>query len=163
MARPAINARLIFPMTINAKRHIGQLERRRYFAHRLNFPVAFLTWDILDDVRLMVEINKVRHNIYFCPSNGLFLIPRCPYFLHFRLRRRNKLMASHAGLYRWDHRRFSPPRSAVAILAAHLVLSGMNLMAERNWLTRFELLLLAATRDHKNRHNQNVTICRRNN
>jgi hypothetical protein len=150
MARPAINARLIFPMTVHTVRHICQLERRRRLAHRLNFAVTFLTWDIFDDVRLMIEINKVWHNIYFRPSNWLFLIPRRPYFLHFRLRRRDKLMAAHAGLDRWDHRRFSPPRTAVAILAAHLILSGMNLMAEGNRLTRFELLLLAAARDRKN-------------
>ncbi len=163
MARPAINARLIFPMTVNAIRHICQLERRYHFAHRLNFAVTFLTWNILNDVWLMIEINKVWHNIYFRPSNGNFLIPRRPYFLHLGLCCSNKLMASYASLYRRDHCRFSPPRSAVAILAAHLVLSGMNFMTEGNRLTRFELLLLTSAREHKNGCHQRVTKCCKNN
>jgi len=69
MACVAIDARIVILVASNAIRHVRQLERRCDFAHRLNFAVTFLAGDIFHDVRLMIEINKVRKDIHFCPPN----------------------------------------------------------------------------------------------
>jgi hypothetical protein len=60
MACVAIDARIIIPVASDAIRHIREFEGRCNFAHRLNFTVTFLTRDVFHDVRLMIEIDKVR-------------------------------------------------------------------------------------------------------
>jgi hypothetical protein len=123
-------------MTSNTIRHIRQLEWRRYLTHRLKFAVTFLAWNILQNVGLMIEIDEIRENIDFRPSDGLFLIPRFADFLHFGPSRGNELVATDAGLDRRNHRRSSSPRPAVAILAAHLILARMDFVTECDRLAR---------------------------
>jgi hypothetical protein len=99
MACVAIDARIIVPMASDAIRHVRKFERRRDFTHRLNFTVTFLTWDVFHDMRLMIEIDKVRQHVYFCPPNRHLLIPCFSYLLNLRFRGRDKLMASDACLH----------------------------------------------------------------
>ncbi len=154
MACPAIDARIVVPMASDAIRHVRELERRCDLAHRLNFTVTFLAGDVFHNVRLMIEIDKVREHIYLCPPNRHLLLPCFADLLNLRSRRRNKLMASDAGLHRRNHRSFSSARTAVAILAAHLIVPCMNLMAECDRLTRFQFLLPAAGRDDDDKYNR---------
>ena len=122
--------------------------------HCLDLAVAFLTRNISYDVRLMIEIDKIGQHIHFCPSNGQLLIPCFANLQHFRFRRRNKFMATDAGLHRRDHRRLSPARPAVTVLATHLELTGMDFMAEGDWLTRLQFLFLATVEcDNEGRQN----------
>ena len=99
MACVAIDARIIVPVASDAIRHIREFERRCNFAHGLNFTVTFLTWDVFHDMRLMIEIDKVRQHVYLCPPNRHLLIPCFSYLLNLGLCRRNKLMAADAGLH----------------------------------------------------------------
>ncbi len=137
MACVAIDARVVISVASDTIRHISELERRCDFAHRLNFAVAFLAGNVLHDVRLMIEIDKVRQHIYLCPPDRHLLIPGLADLLNLGLRRRNKLMASDAGLHRWNHCSFSSASSAVAVLTAHLIVPCMNLVAESDRLAGF--------------------------
>ena len=144
MACPAIDARIIIPVASDAIRHIRELERRCDFAHRLNFAVAFLAGDVLPNMRLMIEIDEVWKDIYLCPPNRHLLIPGFADLLNLGFRGSNKLVASDAGLHRRNHGSFSPACTAVAVLAVHLIVPCVNLMAERDRLTRLQFLLPAA-------------------
>ncbi len=144
MACPAIDARIIIPVAADAIRHIRELERRCDFAHRLNFAVAFLAGDVFHNMWLMIEIDEVRKHIYLCPPNRHLLIPGFADLLNLGFRRSDKLMASDAGLHRRYHRSFSSACTAVAVLTTHLIVPRVNLMAERDRLTRLQFLLPAA-------------------
>lgn len=142
MTSPAIDARIVVFVATDAVRHISELERRCDFAHRLNLAMTLLAWDIFQDVGLMVEIDEIGEHIHLCPPNGLFFIPRFSDFLDFGARGCNKLMTADACLHRRNHSGFSSSRSAMTILTAHLVLSGMYFMTERDRLAGLLLTLL---------------------
>ncbi len=154
MACPAIDARVVVPVASDTIRHVCKFERRYDFAHRLNFTMAFLAGDVFHDVRLMIEIDEVREHIHLCPPNRHLLIPCLADLLNLGFRRSNKLMTSHAGLHRRNHRSFSSACTAVAILAAHLIVPRVNLMAERDRLTRLQFLLPAAGCDDEHESNR---------
>jgi len=156
MACPAVDARAVLAMASDTIRHVGELERRNDFAHRLNLAMASLTRNILHDMRLMVEVDKIREDVHPRPPDRLFFIPCFADLLDFGLRCRNKLVATHAGLHRGNHRSLPSACAAVAILTAHLVVAGVNLMAESDRLTRLEFRLFAAGKDDKdNRSGKN--------
>ena len=144
-------------MTLHAVRHICKFERRSDFAHRLDLAVAFLTWNVLQNMRLVIEIDKIGKDVHFRPANRLLFIPRFADLLDLRLRRGDQLMTSDASLHRWDHRSFSPTRPAVTVLAAHLILAGVDLMAEGYRLARLQFMLLASDRSEEGHpHDRNT-------
>jgi len=149
MACPAIDARIILPVASHAIRHVGKFERRSNFAHRLNLAMAPLAWNVFHDVRLMVEIDKIRKDVHPCPPNRLFFIPCLADLLNFWFRCCDKLMASHAGLHGGNHRGLPAARATVAILAVHLVIAGVYFVAERDRLAGLERPFLTAGNDHK--------------
>ena len=144
MTGVAIDAGIIVPMASDAIRHIREFERRCNFAHGLNFTVTFLAGNVFHDVRLVIEIDKVRQHVYFCPPDRRLLVPRFADLLNLRPRRSDELMTTHACLNRGNHRGFASARPAVTILAAHLIIPSMDLVAEGDRLAGLQFFLAAA-------------------
>ncbi|MGB2867749.1 MAG: hypothetical protein WBD36_04815 [Bacteroidota bacterium] len=136
MARITIYAGAILPVAIHTPCHIIDLQGRSHLGHRSDVPVTFLALNTFGNVRIVVEIDKVRKVIDFRPSNRLMRFPRLSYFYNFGLCRCNEFVAAHACLDRWDIGVWTPPNTAMTILAVDFVIAGMADMAECDRLAR---------------------------
>ena len=123
-------------MTIHAPCHVVDFPGRSYLWHGGNIPVTLLTLNAFCNVRVVIEIDKVRNMIDPRPTNRFLRFPCLSYFDNFRLRRCNELMATHACLNGRDVGVWTTPNSAVTILAVHLVVTRMSCMTEGDWLAR---------------------------
>jgi hypothetical protein len=121
-------------VTLNAKRHIGQVDRRPDLGHTLHFSVAFLAGNAPSDVRIVVEENEIADDIDAHPPDRLIALIRLTNPRDLRFRGGHKLVTAHTEPHRWYARCSPAANAAVAILALHFVVAGMNLMAERDGL-----------------------------
>lgn len=127
-------------MTLHAKRHVGQVDRRPDLGHRLYFSVAFLAGNAPGDVRIVVEVYEIADDIDAHPPDRLIALIRLTNPRDLRFVRGHKLMTAHAEPDRWYARCGPTANAAVAILALHFVFAGMNFMAERDGLAGTGLL-----------------------
>lgn len=116
--------------------------------------MADLTIDSLGDMRVVIEVDKIRDAVHFHPWNRLLAFPGLPHFDNFRFRCCDELMTTHARLHRRNVRMRSTSHPAMAVLTRDLKLARMRCMAECNRLTRARLLSLARRKreaeDHGN-------------
>ena len=83
MTRPAIDARLMLPVTVEAPAHF-YLTRPGDTRHACDVPMALAANTADADMHHVREIDEVRHPVDPYPGNGLFILPERHEFLNFR-------------------------------------------------------------------------------
>ena len=105
------------------------------------------------DMPLMGEMGMPREVVDPNPLDRLLLVPRLAQLPDLGLVRAispaDDQVAAHAGLHRWDARLGGHVDGVVAVLTLNLVLAGVNIVAEEDWLARSAQVAAVGRRDNR--------------
>src|SRR2546428_153150 len=115
----------------------GDLVHLRHGAHvAVAVDAALGAQDL--DVALVREAHEARERVHASPLGRPFVGPRLPHLLDFRLMGRrgaaDHLMTAEAGLHRGDPRLARDGHRAVTVQAGDLILTGVDVVTEEDWL-----------------------------
>ena len=116
-------------MTLNAPPH-RQLAHARDVLHPLDLAVTFAAINASVEMRFVAEVDETREDVHALPRDGISRVEVGAHLADLRIRGIDVAMASHTAFDRRNAGKWRPTCRGVTELAAQLVVTGVDDMAE---------------------------------